>query len=106
MPVCSCLFNPRKISEQQKLLVRENGPKLYRMKPLFQGKSQQVCLCQKFNELDVLNFYFSQTSQVYSSKIFKQRANITSSTEHPADQRPLWGRTGTGQALGGPSSAS
>lgn len=60
----------------------------------------------KFNELDVLKFSFSQTSQIYSSKIFKQRANITSSTEHPADQRPLWGRTGTGQALGGPSSAS
>lgn len=69
MHICSCLFDLRKINEKQKLQVHENAPSLYWMKAILNEnvlseQSQWVFLFQKFNQLDVYNFFllnFSDT---------------------------------------------
>lgn len=50
--------------------------------------------------------FFSLKLLRYITQIFKCKANITSPTENPGDQRPLWAKTDRDQALEGPSSAS
>ena len=58
MLACSCLFNLRKITERQKLPVRKNEPKLYRMKPLFSGQEPEGMFVPEVQSAGCFKIFF------------------------------------------------